>query len=682
MSDSIRNFDPNLLASIAKRAKISFNDGQTMPHNTIVNMSNTLSSIESVFNKISVYYDNITNINNAIQRRNAEIAKEAIMERSLPQKLGSVGPDIVSTIDELSAEIDQLKSKLKHSDSRDGIVSIISGGLGLGGLLGMGLGIGKKLASLKTLGLIGIGIDAYDRYEDGQGLGQIALGLGGGIAGTFAGQAAGNYLGGAVGSFFGVPAVGAAVGGVIGSVGGYVGGSKIADTLFDKYFSPKHATKNQPKDVTSTRFASYLGDTVNNVNQYMMALPFLLPAAAGVKEASGDGFLGGFNQAMNDANPAGSSEHATQAMNYFTSQGWTKAQAAGIVGNLQQESGRDLDPHAKNKIGMFGLAQWDTKRRAKFQSVFKKDIYSSSFEEQLQYIQYELSNSHLRAGNALKKATTAQEAAIAIEQYYEVSGGSALNKRIANANNLAGDDGIAKQVGQTVGGAVVAVGGFVASHLGSGTTKFAFPVAKVRITSPFGMRSLNGRTRMHAGIDLGASVPGRIGDPVYAAADGVVSHVGPAGGYGNLIIIEHEGGMSTRYGHLMQFRVAKGTHVRQGQLIGIMGSTGYSTGAHLHFEIRRNGQAINPISYLGGSSRVSPDANATEPGAEVQSKAPKSAAAQSRANAIESKKRAAAFKQAAANPDRPISLSKNGFNTPITRRTQTNPKQDYIRYFN
>jgi len=116
------------------------------------------------------------------------------------------------------------------------------------------------------------------------------------------------------------------------------------------------------------------------------------------------------------------------------------------------------------------------------------------------------------------------------------------------------------------------------------------------ITSGFGSRfhPILKRRRLHAGIDFG----GGYGAPVYAAAEGTVISASTLGGYGNTIIIDHGSGMSTVYAHLSKIHVRSGSRVRRGQKIGAIGSTGLSTGPHLHFEIRRNGKAINPASYL------------------------------------------------------------------------------------
>ncbi|NIJ20598.1 murein DD-endopeptidase MepM/ murein hydrolase activator NlpD [Sphingomonas naasensis] len=122
------------------------------------------------------------------------------------------------------------------------------------------------------------------------------------------------------------------------------------------------------------------------------------------------------------------------------------------------------------------------------------------------------------------------------------------------------------------------------------------PVDKLQFTSSFGVRSdpFRGTAAMHAGVDI----PGTIGTPIYATADGVISHAGRQGGYGNLVQINHGRGIETRYGHLSKILVADNTRVRRGQMIGLMGSTGRSTGSHLHYEVRVDGKAVNPIPFL------------------------------------------------------------------------------------
>lgn len=126
------------------------------------------------------------------------------------------------------------------------------------------------------------------------------------------------------------------------------------------------------------------------------------------------------------------------------------------------------------------------------------------------------------------------------------------------------------------------------------------PVDLITLTSNFGVRSdpFNGHARMHQGVDI----PGAIGTAVYATADGVVSRAGWAGGYGNMVEINHGNGLQTRYGHMSKLIALPNQRVVRGQLIGLMGSTGRSTGSHLHYEVRIAGAAVNPVPYLEGTN--------------------------------------------------------------------------------
>ncbi len=129
------------------------------------------------------------------------------------------------------------------------------------------------------------------------------------------------------------------------------------------------------------------------------------------------------------------------------------------------------------------------------------------------------------------------------------------------------------------------------------------PVAgEVDMSSPFGMRldPFLGRPAIHTGIDL----RGEIGEPVHATAAGKITIAGRDGGYGNLVEINHGNGLSTRYGHLSEIDVKVGQTVRIGDVIGKIGSTGRSTGPHLHYETRINGEAVDPQKFLRAGVRL------------------------------------------------------------------------------
>lgn len=127
---------------------------------------------------------------------------------------------------------------------------------------------------------------------------------------------------------------------------------------------------------------------------------------------------------------------------------------------------------------------------------------------------------------------------------------------------------------------------------------FGMPVSATALTSSFGVRNdpLLGGLRAHSGIDFAA----RTGSPITATSDGMVTKANWFGGYGLFISLEHGGGVQTRYGHMSRLNVLEGQRVRKGDIIGYVGSTGRSTGSHLHYEVRVNGQAINPMPSLRG----------------------------------------------------------------------------------
>ncbi len=115
-----------------------------------------------------------------------------------------------------------------------------------------------------------------------------------------------------------------------------------------------------------------------------------------------------------------------------------------------------------------------------------------------------------------------------------------------------------------------------------------------RLTSGFGLRRhpILGYARMHGGVDFGAAW----GAPIFAVSDGVVAYAGRHGGHGNYVRLEHGGGLGTGYAHMSRFAVSSGSQVRAGQVIGYVGSTGLSTGPHLHYEVYRDGRKVNPLS--------------------------------------------------------------------------------------
>ena len=131
------------------------------------------------------------------------------------------------------------------------------------------------------------------------------------------------------------------------------------------------------------------------------------------------------------------------------------------------------------------------------------------------------------------------------------------------------------------------------------------PASLEYISSGFGYRAdpFTGGAAFHAGLDF----KGPIGAPIFAAAAGRIRFVGVQQGYGNVVEIEHGNGLMTRYAHMSGFRAQVGQPVLAGQVIGLIGSTGRSTGPHLHFEVRINDRAVNPRPFLEAASHVQQD---------------------------------------------------------------------------
>jgi len=116
------------------------------------------------------------------------------------------------------------------------------------------------------------------------------------------------------------------------------------------------------------------------------------------------------------------------------------------------------------------------------------------------------------------------------------------------------------------------------------------------LSSSMGNRAdpLTGEKDFHPGLDISADR----GDPVYVTADGKITNASVAGNYGNLVVVDHGFGLETRYGHLSAFKVKLGQTVKRGDLVGAVGSTGRTTGSHLHYEVRANGRILNPLQLL------------------------------------------------------------------------------------
>lgn len=142
-----------------------------------------------------------------------------------------------------------------------------------------------------------------------------------------------------------------------------------------------------------------------------------------------------------------------------------------------------------------------------------------------------------------------------------------------------------------------------AGHSDNG--KWIWPTQSHQITSPFGFRTdpMNATTAFHSGLDLGASC----GAEVWAPRAGTVIFAGPAGGYGNRVVLDHGNGLTSSYNHLRSFSIQVGDKVSQRQTLALAGTTGRSTGCHLHFEIMIGGKFTDPLPFLTGHASAKPE---------------------------------------------------------------------------
>ena len=182
----------------------------------------------------------------------------------------------------------------------------------------------------------------------------------------------------------------------------------------------------------------YLNPQIKNADLISVGERVRLPALGGVSPVVKKMPDAPVVKKKPDVSTVTATGNAKTAMDYFTQQGWSKEQAAGLVANLQAESGQNLNISAVGDAGKaYGIAQWHGDRQKHFQKAMGRPIKGSSLEDQLKFVQWELTNTEKRAGTRLKAAESAAEAAAIIDQFYERSSGIHRQKRIASANELA-----------------------------------------------------------------------------------------------------------------------------------------------------------------------------------------------------------------------------------------------------
>lgn len=390
--------------------------------------------------------------------------------------------------------------KAEKNDESNSIMGMLLTALGLGGLIGgvkrLTVGLIKKIPIIGSIfTLIEDFFDSKDLAESlGIGklpalLGTILGGSEGGIMNMFSNAGKWALLGATLGSV--VPGLGTLLGGLVGAilggVMGYFGGDEIASNI-DKVTTKISRMAEDAWD-SLTDFGTYISDAIKNIVDSISAsgkesLAKVLDYVPGAGSAANvfrksaaedraniDTRNSGREQAIQQRETqktetraqetatkeaiktqrdvaggkvkgVGETGSTKEAVDFFISKGWTQEQAAGIVGNLQAESGASLRTDAVGDGGKaYGIAQWHPDRQAKFQQLYGKPIQQAGFKEQLEYVNWELNNTEKRAGDALRAATDAQSAAAIVDQYYERSSGAHRQQRMANAQALVGEPG-------------------------------------------------------------------------------------------------------------------------------------------------------------------------------------------------------------------------------------------------
>ncbi len=645
----------------------------------IVKTSNTITNLQNTFNKILAYNSTIAKIHQIEARRIDSMSKEKVMERgsaAMPIAGGSTDtasfiPELTKSITKLADELEKLNLTPQQQDaipsaSADIDIDLPDRRRSRYRRFGRGLGIAGK-----ALGVLNVGYDVMDRASAGQSAGQIATGVVGGVGGGVLGAQAGAALGA-----FGGPAAPVTVplGAFIGGTLGYFGGSAAGDAAYNALSTPTNRAveRNQKKRNNSLfsmlaknialvgmplktaafagtlaysmsdKFASFLGSTMTSIGDYVNSLPSRLASIGsniydssqsfgeGVELASGavdapfqfirdtigadetdwDIYRNTIAQIESQGRygiTGGSGDHYDGRYQMGAS---AKSEASRILGQeLTHDPGSRAQFRNDPRLQERAFAAFTA---ANHRFLMRNPRYASAtVERKLQILGYAHNQGMGGANNWLNTGVVGADGFGTRGTKYT----DALARNFRNRGSYA--------AGTMFGGLLGAGREFVGNIVDAGRQmltgpgQFIAPMAAVRVTSGYGPRRApaNGASSNHKGIDLGPRRPGTQGDAVFASADGVVTKAGWGTGYGNVVYINHGRGFETRYAHLRAFTIPQGARVRKGQQIGQLGNTGVGTGPHLHFEVRSNGQAIDPLRVIG-SATVRPDASATEPGNE------------------------------------------------------------------
>jgi murein DD-endopeptidase MepM/ murein hydrolase activator NlpD len=571
---AIKQLDQDSIDSIYNRLVFtSKTDSITVDKKSVVSMSNTLTDSQNYFNILETSLINIKRLNDFKIKRDKQLAIEKTIEAigsSSASGISGLSVDFSSTVRGfglLTKQLDLLNEKLEDldfssgscdsdSDTQSGTAdddddidrkkkkkprgrrsgSRRSGSRPRLGRFGRFAG--------RALGVFGVGLDVADRVDEGQSATKVAVGVGGGLAGGAAGAAGGAALGALGGP---LAPVTVPLGGLIGGALGYFGGSALADRGYEEISKTSYSSK----------FAEFLRGSISNI----MALGPALAITGGAARVIGGYLLDQGGELPIDAGvlDAIAKAEGTYETGYNTSLGYGQYLPGGKEQNLTNKSLQEIlqlgnymrkqkgNPNS-SALGRYQIVGTTLKDAAK---ALKLDLNTTKFSPEVQ---------DRLAMWILKK------------QGFGAWEGFKKNPELLQFANEALSLGRIKGASGSSGG-------------GAG-----------RISNNFNQ---NRGTHNHKGVD----VSGNAGDPISSIANGIVTRAEFSKSYGNVIYIDHGNGLETRYAHLREGNpfapgIKKGSRVTAGQLIGYMGSTGRSSGNHLHFELRKNGEPKNPYFLL------------------------------------------------------------------------------------
>jgi murein DD-endopeptidase MepM/ murein hydrolase activator NlpD len=643
------------------------NDNIIVSQDNIVKMSDSLTSLQNAFNTIYAHSLNIRNLQQFQEKRLQTIKKESNIESKLSSgsMAGGAMPSGESGLGLSAAKLDKLAEKMGDLNDKLDKLDLSSGGLGaeeLGTAGGLGLGaskIGRKLA-----GPIGALIDTGMRASEGQSVGQIASGVGGGLAGGYAGAALGTaifpgvgtaiggiggyLLGGMAGDAAYNSIQGRANGGIVKAGGTYVVGERGPELITfngmsgrvrpngqtggsstaEKYIMNAAAQSSRARakfeqertlgpTSYSSKFSNYLSslftsipDWVSNIKKFFN--PTMVPPGAFTDgpatiesvmamqlelESSGGKNL---RTTMDNAGTMGGGYGMGNPAREDAYKNMTREERA----QFEQLTGFKKAPTLNELVSRDGKSFLSDKAKIA-DEMLARSLARLTITSLRKSLGREPSMVDVRgsmwlgpAGYAGYLQDVAANPSMTFDQFYNKHSNwprpdmSQFPKTLGEFQAT-----LLQQVSRFSGGTPSAAG-------------FYSPTRKpIATSSGFGgrMHPILGKWQNHGGLDI----PAKTGDPIYAVKAGTVANAYNSTTYGNVVFVDHGGGIETRYAHLSEINVVAGQGVDQNTVLGLAGSTGRSTGPHLHFEVRINGRPVDPTPYLQAAAPTPPAPPAT-----------------------------------------------------------------------